>query len=85
MTVDRDNKLWCKLTSLRNQNNFTVFKQKKSTLAHYTKPIIRHELLIRVNTTSSLPILPKIIPFSVEATFTLALMLQKSFGAMVTG
>lgn len=32
-----------------------------------------------------LPMLPKIIPFSVEETFTFALMLQKSCGANITG
>lgn len=34
--------------------------------------------LIIVNKTGCLPILPKIIPFSVEATLTLALILAKS-------
>lgn len=32
-----------------------------------------------------LPILPKMIPFSVEATLTLALMFAKSCGARVKG
>ena len=32
-----------------------------------------------------LPILPNMMPFSVDATFTLALMLQKSCGANVIG
>lgn len=35
--------------------------------------------------TVYLPILPKIIPFSVEATLTLALMFAKSWGASVRG
>lgn len=33
----------------------------------------------------SLPMLPKIMPFSVDDTLTLALMLQKSCGARTTG
>lgn len=32
-----------------------------------------------------LPMLPKIIPFSVEATFTFAFILAKSWGARVRG
>jgi hypothetical protein len=36
-------------------------------------------------TLKYLPILPKMMPFSVDATFTLALMLQKSCPAKVTG
>ena len=31
------------------------------------------------------PMLPNMIPFSVEATLTLALMLQKSWGASING
>ncbi len=38
----------------------------------------RHKIIL-------LPMLPNIIPFSVEATLTLALMLAKSWGARVRG
>lgn len=44
--------------------------------------------MLRVNfahTIAYLPILPKMIPFSVEATLTLALMFAKSCGARVKG
>ncbi|CAN7950813.1 unnamed protein product [Ixodes pacificus] len=37
------------------------------------------------NANAASPMLPKMMPFSVDATLTVALMLQKSWGASTTG